>query len=70
MKRKQLYGHFKRQTKEISHEKYWTWQRKGNLKIETEFLLRAAQNNTKRTYYIKARIDQTQQNSKCRLCGD
>ena len=32
---------------------------------ETESLLMAAQNN-----HIKARIDKTQQNSKCRLCGD
>ena len=30
----------------------------------------AAQNNTIRTNHIKVRIDKTQQNSKCRLCGD
>ena len=30
----------------------------------------AAQNNAIRTNYTKARIDKTQQNSKCRLCGD
>ena len=30
----------------------------------------AAQNSTIRTNHIKARIDKTQQNSKCRLCGD
>ena len=29
-----------------------------------------AQNSTIRTNHIKARIDKTQQNSKCRLCGD
>ena len=34
-----------------------------------EFLLIAAQ-DTIRTNDIKARIDKTQQNSKCRLCGD
>ena len=33
-------------------------------------LLIAAQNNAIRTNHIKARIDKTQQNSKCRLCGD
>ena len=33
-------------------------------------LLIAAQNNPWRTNHIKARIDKTQQNSKCRLCGD
>ena len=31
---KQLYGYFKRQTSEISHEKTWTWLRKENLKRE------------------------------------
>ena len=54
----------------ISHEKTWTSLRKENLKRETESLLIAAQNNAIRTNYIKARIDKTQQNSKCRLCGD
>ena len=37
---------------------------------ETESLLIAAQDNTIRTNHIKARRDKTQQNSKCRLCGD
>ena len=40
---KQLYGYFKRQIGEISHEKIWTRLRKGNLKRET--LLIVAQNN-------------------------
>ena len=30
----------------------------------------AAQNSAIRTNHIKVRIDKTQQNSKCRLCGD
>ena len=54
----------------ISHQKTLTWQRKGNLERETEYLLVAAQDNTIRTNHIKARIDKTQQNSKRRLCGD
>ena len=33
---KQLYGYFKRQTKDITHELTWTWLRRGNLKRETE----------------------------------
>ena len=37
---------------------------------ETESLLIAAQNNVIRTKHIKAIIDKTQQNSRCRLCGD
>ena len=66
---KQLYGRFKRLIN-ISHQKTWTWRRKGNLKRETESLLIAAQDNAIRTNHIKARIDKTQQNSKCRLCSD
>ena len=54
----------------ISHDKTCTWLRKGNLKRETESLLIAAQDNAVRTNHIKVRIDKTQQNSKCRLCGD
>ena len=67
---KQLYGCFKRLINNTSHQKTWTWLRKGNLKRETEPLLIAAQDNAIRTNHIKARIDKTQQNSKCRLCGD
>ena len=66
---KQLYGRFKRLIN-ISHRKTWAWLRKGNFKRETESLLIAAQDNAIRTNHIKARIDKTQQNSKCRLCGD
>ena len=54
----------------IIPDKTWTLLRKGNFKRETEALLITAQNNALRTNHIKARIDKTQQNSKCRLCGD
>ena len=67
---KQIYGHFKRLINSISHQKTRTWLRKGNFTRETESLLIAAQDNAIRTNHIKARIDKTQQNSKCRLCGD
>ena len=67
---KQVYGRFKRLINNISHGKTWTWLRKGNLKRETEYILIAAQNNAIRIDPIKARIDKTQQNNKCRLCGD
>ena len=67
---KQLFGRFKRLINHISHEKTWTWLRKGNLKKETESLLIPAQNNAVRTNRIKTRIDKTLQNSKCRLCSD
>ena len=67
---KQLYSRFKRLINNISHQKTWTWRRKGNFKRETESLLIAAQDNAIRTNHIKARIDKTQQNSKCWLCRD
>ena len=66
---KQLYDRFQRLIN-ISHQKTWAWLRKGNFKSETESLLIAAQDNAIRTNHIKTRIDKTQQNSKCRLCGD
>ena len=68
--KKQIYGRFKRLIHNISHQKTWTWLRKGNLTRETESLLIAAQDNAIGSNHIKARIDKTQPNSKCRLCGD
>ena len=67
---KQLHGCFKRLINNIPHDKTWTWLRKGNFKRETESLLMAAHNSAIRNNDIKARIDKTQQNSKCWLCGD
>ena len=67
---KQLHRRFKQLINNISHDKTWTWLRKGNFKRETESPLIVAQNSAIRTIHIKARIDKTQQNSKCRLCGD
>ena len=58
--RKQLYGRFKRRINNISHDKTWTWLRKGNFKRETASLQIAAQNNAVRTNHIQARIDNTQ----------
>ena len=56
---KQLYGRFKRQINQISHDKTWTWLKKGNIKRETESLQKAAQNNAVRINHIKARINKT-----------
>ena len=46
---KQLYGYFKEQTSEISHEGALIWLRKRKLKRETESLQISAQNNAIRT---------------------
>ena len=69
MGKKQLYGRFKRLLNDTSHDKTWTCLWKGNIKRETESLLMAPQKSSIRTNHIKVRIDKTQQNSKCRLCG-
>ena len=63
----QLSRRFKRLINNISYDKTWTGLRKGNFKREAESLLILAENNSIRTNPIKARIDKTQQNSKCRL---
>ena len=69
-KKKQLYGCFKQLTSNILHDKSCTWQRKGNFKRETKYLVIATQNKIIRTNHIKARTYKTQQNRKCRLCDD
>ena len=46
--------------------KWW----KRNFEREPESLLIAKQNNAVWTDYIEAETDNTQQNCKCRLCGD
>ena len=67
---KQLHGRFKRLINNISHDKTRTWLKKGDFVSETESLLMAVQKSAIWTNHIKARIDKTQQNSKCRPCGD
>ena len=70
MRKKKLYGYFKRQTGEISREETWSWLKMWNFERETESLLIAAQNNAMRINHVKANIDMTQENRKCWLCGD
>ena len=52
----------------------WTWLRKKMAKEEDKKRKRISINNSKNniigTNYIKVKIDNTQQNSKCCLCGD
>ena len=49
------------------YEKINSWLRKAKFKRKTESLPIATQNNAIKTMYIKAKIDNTQQNGKCRL---
>ena len=58
-----------------SNNKHFTQQnlnmaKKRKLQERNRISLNGSTNNAIRTYHIKARIDKTQQNSKCRLCSD
>ena len=57
-----MYAYFNQQTNEIAYKKTCTWLGKGNLKRETDKILRVN--------YFKVKIDNTQQNSKYRLCWE
>ena len=64
-----LHGQFIRQTENLADEQQWMWLKDGTLKRKTETLIMAAQEHAIRTNLIKAKIDKTQQESKCRMCG-
>ena len=58
--------YFKQQTGEFLCENSWTWPRKRTHPTrETESLLIAAENNTIRTNYVMAKIDNTSHNNLC-----
>ena len=65
----QLPERFRRLINHILQYKTWAWLRKGNVKRETESLLMESQKSAIRTNHTRTRIDKTQQNGKCRLCG-
>ena len=66
---KNLHGQFFNQTEDVAGEEKWLWLRDGSMKRETESLIMAAQEQGIRTNAIKTKIDKTQAESKCRLCG-
>ena len=52
----------------MSYDKSWTWLVKRNFQRESESLRITVENHT--TNYVKAKINKTQPNTKCRLSGD
>jgi hypothetical protein len=54
----------------VDTEKTWSWLKNGDMKKETEGFLLAAQDQALRTNTIKAKIDKTTDDSKCRLCKE
>ena len=69
-KEKALHGQFLRQTDEVAGTSRWLWLKQGSLKRETESLILAAQEQAIRTNAIKAYVDKSQDQSKCRMCGE
>ena len=67
---KKMYGQFVREMPEnVDRDKTWQWLSKCDLKIGTEALLCAAQEQAIRTNYVKHYIDKTSESPLCRLCG-
>ena len=46
----------------------WEWTTKGDLKVETEALIFAAQEQALRTNYVEINIDKSVDSPLCRLC--
>ena len=67
---KRMHGQFIRETTEkVDKEKSWQWLSRGDLKVGTEALLCAAQEQVIKTNYIMYHIDKTSDSPMCRLCG-
>ena len=69
LRQKMLHGQYDRQTEEVRGTDSWTWLKEGNIKRETENLIMSAQEQVLRTNQIKAKIDKTQKEGNCRMCG-
>ena len=67
---KELHGQHFRQMKDVGAKESWTWLQKGELKKETEGMIMAAQSQSLRTNAIKARIDKSREDAKCRMCSE
>ncbi len=70
-KEKRMYGQFVREMPEsIDAKETWKWLRKADLKIQTESLLCAAQEQALRTNYVKHHIDKSAESPLCRMCEE
>ena len=67
---RKMHGQFVREMPEkVDKDKTWQWLSKSDLKIGTEVLLCAAQEQVISTNYVKHHIDKTSEYPLCRLCG-
>ena len=67
-KKKQFYGHFKRQTAGVAHEKAWAWKEKPPERNWISFNSNSKQ--CQMTNYTEAITENTHQNNKCTSCGN
>ena len=52
----------------VDKQETWRWSRKAGLKVETEVLICAAQEQALRTNYVKFNVDKNGESSLCRMC--
>ena len=70
-KEKRMYGQFVREMPDtVEKEESWRWLRTGDLKVETEALICAAQEQALRTNSVKYHVDKSIESPLCRLCGE
>ena len=62
------HGQYLRQTKEVKNDQCLAWLQNGDLKMETEIFIVAAQNESIRTNLVKAKIGKSQGDTLCRVC--
>ena len=63
-------GQFVREMPEkVDKDETWQWLSKNDLKIRTEALLFAAQEQAIRINYVKHHMDKTSESPQCRSCG-
>ena len=66
-KNKRMCGQFKENCQKKKEQKEtWSWQRKANLKVETEAMVSAAKTGNSN---VKHKIDNTAQSPLCRMCN-
>ena len=66
-----MHGQFIRETVEkVDKKRRWKWLSRGDLKVQTEALLCAAQEQAIKTKYMKFHIDKTNESPLCSLCGE
>ena len=67
-KKKKRYGQFLQEMPEtVDKDKTWDWARKSDLKVETEALIFAAQEQVLRTNDVRFNIDKSVDSLLCRM---